>query len=234
MPWAFDDEAVDVARRFTQLKLSLMPYLARVADEVPTSGTPMLRPLAVEFPNDPAVGHLDTQYMLGDALLVAPVFRPDGKVRFYVPAGSWTSLLDGAVVTGPGWVEQTHANDSLPVLVRPGTVLPRGARHDIPDYHYADGVALHLYGVDALSHETVRIPGTGQIADSTFTVDRLGEEITVTRTTGPSLPWSVVLPAGCQPASVSGGRVESDNVGRSKIFATEDVIALHITTEVGG
>src|SRR6478752_5132672 len=212
VPWAFDDEAVNVTRRFTELKLSLMPYLARVADEGPAAGTPILRPMNLEFPDDPAAGYLDTQYMLGDALLVAPVFRVDGNVRFYVPAGSWTSLLDGSVVTGPGWVQQTHPNDSLPVLVRPGTVLPIGGRHDTPDYHYADGVALHLYGVDVLGHETVRIPGTGEIADTTFTVDRRGEQLTVSKASGPKGAWSVVLPAGYAADSISGGELDGGTI----------------------
>jgi alpha-D-xyloside xylohydrolase len=161
--------------------------------------------------------------MLGDALLVAPVFRPDGKVRFYVPAGAWTSLLDGSVVTGPGWVQQTHPNDSLPVLVRPGTVLPIGARHDTTDYHYADGVALHLYGVDVLGHETVRIPGTGEIADTTFIVDRRGEQLTVSKASGPKGAWSVVLPAGYEPRSITGGELDGGT-----ITATGDVVDIQV------
>jgi alpha-D-xyloside xylohydrolase len=228
VPWAFDDEAVSVARRFTELKISLMPYLARVADEGPADGTPMLRPMNLEFPDDPAVGYLDTQYMLGDALLVAPVFRPDGTVRFYVPAGSWTSLLDGSVVTGPGWVQQSHPYDSLPVLVRPGTVLPVGARRDTPDYHYANGVALHVYGVDAVENQTVRIPGTGDLSDTTFSVDRRGEQLSIARSSGPSAAWSVVLSEGFQAGSINGGELDG-----STITATGDVITIHGGTSVG-
>jgi len=228
VPWAFDDEAVTITRRFTELKMSLMPYLARVADDGPAFGVPMLRPMPVEFPDDPAVGYLETQYMLGESVLVAPVFRPDGSVRFYVPDGAWTSLLDGSVVTGPRWVEQIHPFDSLPLLVKPGTVLPVGARHDVPDYHYADGVALHLYGVDALHEQSVRIPGTDQFADSIFTVVRVGVRLTVSRTSGPAAPWSVVLPSGCTPDSVEGGRPESAGNGRSIIVATADVIDIRI------
>ena len=87
VPWAFDDEAIEVARRFVRLKMSLMPYLTRVAAEV-SAGVPMLRPIALEFPDDPATAHLDTQYLLGDALLVAPVFGAAGTVSYYVPAGT--------------------------------------------------------------------------------------------------------------------------------------------------
>jgi alpha-D-xyloside xylohydrolase len=165
--------------------------------------------------------------MLGDAILVAPVFRTDGRVRFYVPPGDWTSLLDGSVVSGPSWVEQTHSFDSLPVLVRPGTVLPVGVRRDVPDYHYADGVALHLFGVDVLEAESLRIPGTGELADSTFTVGRLGERLTISRTSGPAVPWSVVLPPGCDAERVTGGRLDGHTM-----TATGDLIDIQLNRSV--
>jgi alpha-D-xyloside xylohydrolase len=228
VPWAFDDEAVDVARRFTELKMTLMPYLARLADDATASGAPLLRPMVYEFPNDPAVPYLDTQYMLGDALLVAPVFQPTGPVRFYVPEGRWTSLLDSSVVTGPGWQQQDHAYDSLPVLVRPGTVLPRGARRDRPDYHYADDIALHVYGVEALRHSRVRIPGTDDIDDSVFDVEFSDGMLTVSRTSGPEVSWSVVLPAGSRPASATGGRLESTSDGGHRIATSEASISVEL------
>ena len=207
VPWAFDDEAVDVARRFTRLKMSLMPYLARAAQQVHQDGTPMLRPMVLEFPDDPATEHVDTQYMLGDALLVAPVFTADGRVRFYVPAGSWTNLLDASIVTGPRWVNQTHGFDSLPLLVRPGSVLPIGSRDDRPDYDYADGVALQLFDVEALKSQSVQVPALGGGPGSTFEVVRDGAVVTIRRVAGPDQPWSVVPAAGAVIADVSGADV---------------------------
>ena len=213
VPWAFDDEAVDITRKFTRLKMSLMPYLAATARQVTEAGTPMLRPMVLEFPQDPATEHVDTQYMLGDSLLVAPVFSADGHVRFYVPDGVWTNLLDGGTVSGPRWVEQTHGFDSVPLLVRPGTVLPIGGRDDRPDYDYADGVTLALFGIDALTAQTVRVPGPGGGLGATFEVDRDGDTVTITRTAGGDLPWSVRLPpdvrmvgaSGAEPAATKNG-----------------------------
>ena len=56
----------------------------------------MMRAMLLEFPDDPACDYLDRQYMLGDALLVAPIFTPDGMVDYYLPAGRWTNFLTGA------------------------------------------------------------------------------------------------------------------------------------------
>ncbi len=88
VPWAYDDEAVDVLRHFTRLKLSLMPYLAAAAQEAHRDGVPMMRPMILEFPDDPTAAYLDRQYMLGSDILVAPVMSASGEVTFYVPPGS--------------------------------------------------------------------------------------------------------------------------------------------------
>jgi alpha-D-xyloside xylohydrolase len=161
VPWVFDEEAVDVLRAFTRLKHRLMPYLYAAAVTAHRTGIPVMRPMAVEFPDDPASAHLQHQYMLGDDLLVAPVFSAGGEVTYYVPAGRWTRWSTGETVEGPRWVRETHGFDSVPLLVRPGAVIPEGARHDRPDYDYADGVTLRLYqpGPDEVEVEIPSLTG---------------------------------------------------------------------------
>jgi alpha-D-xyloside xylohydrolase len=158
VPWAYDDEAVDVLRHFTRLKLSLMPYLAAAAEEAHSDGTPIMRPMILEFPDDPTAAYLDRQYMLGPDVLVAPVMSADGEVTFYVPAGTWTHLVTGEQLTGPVWVTQKHDFDSVPVLARPGSVIPVGAVSDRPDYSWADGVQLRLFAPAEGQRTLVRIP----------------------------------------------------------------------------
>ncbi|MBN9328108.1 MAG: alpha-xylosidase, partial [Cellulomonas sp.] len=177
VPWAFDDEAVDITRRFTHLKLSLMPYLGRVAEEAHTDGIPMLRHMLLEFGDDRSAFTAETQYMLGDSLLVAPVLSPDGVAEVYVPEGTWTSLLDGSTVTGPRWVNQVHGLDSLPVLVRPGTVLPIGAVTDRPDYDWTDGVTLRAFELADGDRREVVVPSSTDGAATTFVVRREGDRL---------------------------------------------------------
>jgi alpha-D-xyloside xylohydrolase len=133
VPWVYGDEAVDVLRFFTKLKLSLMPYLWAKAFEAHEQGIPMMRAMHLEFPNDPACETLDRQYMLGNSLLVAPVFTPEGEVTFYVPEGRWTSVIDGRVYEGPRWFTETHGLQSLPLLARPNSIIAFG-QDDRPDY----------------------------------------------------------------------------------------------------
>ncbi|GLY04203.1 alpha-xylosidase [Actinoplanes sp. NBRC 101535] len=189
VPWLFDEEAVDVLRTFTHLKYRLMPYLFGAAHVAHETGVPVMRPTTFVFPDDPAVTHLDRQYMLGDDLLVAPVFTAGGEVTYYVPAGRWTRYRTGEIVEGPGWVTETHGFDSVPLLVRPGAVIPVGARRDRPDYDFRDGVTLRLFA-DLADSTTVRVPGLEAGTESVFTVVRDGAEIRVTRA-GDALPWRV-------------------------------------------
>jgi alpha-D-xyloside xylohydrolase len=145
VPWAFDDEAVAITKTFTELKHSLMPYLFQAGMTAHLTGLPVMRPMPIAFPHDPGVAYLDRQYMLGPDILVAPVFSEGGDVEFYLPAGGWTSLLTGERVIGGGWRRERHALDSLPLYVRDGAVIPRGARVDRPDYDYLDGLVLEVY-----------------------------------------------------------------------------------------
>jgi len=176
VPWAFDEEAVEITRRFTNLKLRLMPYLARIAEEAHADGIPMMRPMVLEFPEDRATHDADVQYMLGDALLVAPVFTADGSVEYYLPEGEWTSLIDGSIADGRRWVAERHGYDSVPLRVRAGTVLPWGAVDDRPDYEWADGVTLRCFALPDGYDEVTTVPGLDGAASS-FRVRRIGDRI---------------------------------------------------------
>ncbi|WP_270814291.1 alpha-xylosidase [Hungatella effluvii] len=145
VPWLFDEEACRVLRKFVKLKCALMPYLYLQAVKAHEEGIPMMRPMFVEFPGDRACETLDKQYMLGDSLLAAPVFKESGEVEYYLPEGTWVNLLTGKTVTGGRWQKETHDYFSLPLMVRPGSVIAVGANSEKPDYNYAEGVKFLLY-----------------------------------------------------------------------------------------
>jgi alpha-D-xyloside xylohydrolase len=98
----------------------------------------------MEFPGDRACEVLDRQYMLGDSLLVAPVFNESGEVEYYVPDGRWVNLLNGEVMSGGSWRKETFDYYGLPVLVRQNSVLAVGSCDNRTDYDYCDGVSFWL------------------------------------------------------------------------------------------
>ncbi len=207
VPWAFDDEAVEITRQFTRLKMRLMPYLISAAEEAHLSGTPMMRPMVLEFPEDRSGFDADAQYMLGDSLLVAPVFSERGDVEYYLPEGDWTSLLDGGVQDGRRWMQERHGYDSLPVRVRPGTVLPWGARDDRPDYDWADGVTLRCFALPDGFDRTITVHGADG-ASTAFRVRREGARITA-GSTDARARWSL-----------QAGDVSADAAGAAEITIT--------------
>jgi alpha-D-xyloside xylohydrolase len=193
VPWEFGEEAVDVARSFTRLKHRLMPYLYGAAVEAHRTGVPAMRPMLLEFPDDPTCRTLDRQYMLGPDLLVAPVFTADGEVEVYLPAGEWTHLLSGETVTGPGWRREVHGFDSLPLYVRPGTVLPLGADEERPDGDWLDG--LTLLATPGTIDRTLTIPDLHGGLAATFHVTRSGGTVRAV-TTDTDRPFALRVAGG--------------------------------------
>lgn len=160
VPWLFDEESTEVVRFFAKLKCALMPYIFRAAMEARDTGAPVMRPMVFEYPKDPAAAQLDMQYMLGPSLLVAPIFSEDSQVDYYLPEGRWTDFLSGEVREGGRWYRGKYDYLSLPLYVKPGTLLAVGAVESRPDYDYAKGVELRLYQLDEGRSAVCEVPTT--------------------------------------------------------------------------
>lgn len=145
VPWAYDEEAVETVRFFVKLKARLMPYLYTQAVSTSTTGVPMMRSMVLEFPEDQNCHYLDRQYMLGDRLLTAPLFREDSQADNYLPRGSWTDFFTGEVKEGGSWQQETCSYCSIPLLVRENTILALGKEDGRPDYDYEDQVQFSIY-----------------------------------------------------------------------------------------
>ncbi|WP_066517081.1 alpha-xylosidase [Curtobacterium ammoniigenes] len=158
VPWSVDEESSEVLRVFTRLKMRLMPYLAALGEANHATGVPVMRPMMLEFPEDPTAHTLDRQYMLGPDLLVAPILQPGGEVTFYLPAGVWTHAQTGETLTGGRWHTKTFDYRHAAVYVRPGSVLPVGSIADRPDYAWASDLTLHVFEPDALRTSEVLVP----------------------------------------------------------------------------
>jgi len=228
VPWNYDEEAVGVLSKFTKLKCGLMPYLFRAAIQAHEQGTPMLRSMLLEFPDDPACAYLDLQYMLGDSLLVAPIFSHDGSVNYYVPEGRWTNLLNGNQVEGPGWRRETHDFTSLPLLARPNSIIPIGNRTDKPDYDFSDGVTLQVYQLEDGHSAKVEIPSLNGKIKTTFEIKRNGNIVHVQRQ-GAMLEWAIAL-TWVNSLHVDIGEIEIiDGSARIRLEKQVDEIKIQLT-----
>ena len=126
VPWSVDEESSEVARIFTNIKNELKPYLLEMSKESCKTGVPVLRAMFLEFEDDPTCVFLDRQYMLGDSLLVAPIFTEDNSVEYYLPQGIWTHFIDGRKIdcsAGGRWLKETYDFTSLPLWKKSGGKL---------------------------------------------------------------------------------------------------------------
>lgn len=203
VPWAYDTEAVDVTRFFTNLKCRIMPYLFNTAVQATELGLPSMRAMVLEFPEDPTSEILDRQYMLGDSLLVAPIFNEQGNVTYYLPAGKWTNLLSGEIAQGGSWRKEKYDFFSLPLFVRPNSIIALGANDVRPDYDYADGVKLELHNLeDGKSAETT-VRDVKGAAELTISAIRQGRSILV-KVDGSGKPFSIALKGLGDIVSIEG------------------------------
>ncbi|MCR6654689.1 MAG: alpha-xylosidase [Opitutus sp.] len=195
VPWAYDDEACDVVRFFTKLKSRLMPYLWAKAIEAHKEGVPTMRAMLLEFPDDPACDTLDRQYLLGDALLVAPVFTEDGSVDYYLPAGKWTHLLTNEVQEGGRWHRGQYSFLSLPLFVRENSIVALGARDDVPEYDFADGVTFVIGALTEGQTARTEVFGRDGRVAAVCTATRTKNVVRVEANGDALKSWSVRLPA---------------------------------------
>jgi alpha-D-xyloside xylohydrolase len=122
-----------------------MPYLYKTAIETSNTGIPTMRSMVLEFCEDKTCHYLDKQYMLGDSILVAPIFNENSLAEYYLPAGTWTNYFTSEKVEGSRWITEKHGYLSIPLMIKENSVVAIGACDDKADYDYSDGVQLKVY-----------------------------------------------------------------------------------------
>ncbi len=112
-------EVIDIYRQFAHLRMRLLPYITAEARHCAETGEPLMRPLFLDWPDDPQAWQVDDQYCFGRALLVAPVLEPGAvERRLYLPAGEWVDFWDGQLTAGGQWITAAAPLDRIPVYRR--------------------------------------------------------------------------------------------------------------------
>src|SRR5579875_8174 len=124
LPWEFGPQALDLFRAYARLRYRLLPYIYTYACIAAQTSLPILRPMVLEFPDDPTTYALDLQYMFGAELLVAPIYNETGERHVYLPEGRWIDFWTREVLTGPRMISVQASLEELPLYVRANALIP--------------------------------------------------------------------------------------------------------------
>lgn len=218
VPWLYDEEAVDVVRFFTKLKCSLMPYIFKTACDASQKGIPVMRAMVLEFQSDPTCQYLDRQYMLGDSLLVAPIFSDKGQVTYYLPKGTWTNLITNEKVEGGCWINETHSYMSLPLMVRPNSIVAIGSENSRPDYDYVNDVVLHVFELQEGYTVRTTVCNIEGEAELSVTVTKSEKQIII-ETNGAEKSWCIMLREIYDVQAVEGADFSVEELGTKLVVS---------------
>jgi alpha-glucosidase len=145
-PWAFGDPYESVCREMIKLRQRLLPYLYSHFEECHRTGAPILRPLLFEYPEDETTYTADDEFLLGDALLIAPITRPGIEHRHvYLPEGTWFHYYSGERFEGPAHI-LAHAPLGEPAIyVKGDSPVPMGPDAAHTGERQAEPLTLLVY-----------------------------------------------------------------------------------------
>ena len=146
--WRFDEKTQGILRNYLDLRYRLLPYLYSTAWQVTSEGTTFMRPLVMDFPKDPQVLGIGDQYLFGPAIMVTPVTTAGATNRsVYLPAGGapWYNFWTAETSPAGQRVEAAAGVETLPLFVRPGSIIPMGPFLQYSSEKPADPIELRIY-----------------------------------------------------------------------------------------
>ena len=225
VPWLYDEESCDVVKFFTNLKCSIMPYLFKTANDTATKGIPTMRAMILENQNDPACRYLDRQYMLGDSILVAPIFNEEGIAEYYLPHGTWTNFITGEKHEGGRWITEKHGYLSIPMMVKENSIIAVGANNTVPDYDFGKDVSLEVF--ELVDGKVANVEVLNKERELVLNATALRNENTIEFNVEAKDSYSIILRGITEVSNVEGASVELTEKG-IKLIPTANRILCNI------
>ena len=225
VPWLYDEESCDVVRFFTKLKCSIMPYLFKISYDASTKGIPVMRSMILENQDDPTCRYLDRQYMLGDNILVAPIFNSEGIAEYYLPEGKWTNFISGKVYEGGRWIRENHGYLSIPMMVKENSIIPVGAVDTVPNYDFGKDVTLNVFNL--VENKEAFVEVVNENSDVVLKAKALKVNNTITFDVEANDNYSILINGEFNIEKVEGAEAKVDKAGiRLTPNANKIIIAL--------
>jgi alpha-glucosidase len=148
-PWRFGQYYEDIIRKYLKLRYQLLPFLYMTLEEAHRTGVPLFRPLVLNYQDDPNTYNLDDEFMIGDALLVAPIVKPDVTRRLvYLPKGTWYDYWSNKKLEGGMMIYVDAPLETVPMFVRAGAIIPMGPLMNYVGEKPVDPITFNIYPDD--------------------------------------------------------------------------------------
>ena len=154
-PWAFGETSLAVFREYAKLRYRLLPYLWTTAHHCVETSTPVIRPLILDWQDDPTTAGIDDQFLFGEWLLIAPILDETDRRTVYLPRGRWHDYWSGATVEGPQWIDVAAPLDRLPIYVRSGAIIPMAPDMQHTSEKAWDPITLDVYPLGDTTFEVI-------------------------------------------------------------------------------
>ena len=149
-PWVFGEPTLSIYRKYLKLRYRFIPFLYDLCYKETKDGLGIMRPLVLNYDQDPVVRTMNDEYMVGDELLVAPVIQEGQNTRaVYLPAGEWIDFWNGVEYAGKRSILVEAPIDKLPLFVKKNTIIPWGPEVSHISDEPNETMTFHLYGQHA-------------------------------------------------------------------------------------
>ncbi|SHL48369.1 glycoside hydrolase family 31 protein [Flavobacterium chilense] len=145
-PWAFDEEVINITRKFVSLRYQLLPYLYTMFWQYIEEGIPMLKPLVYYDQDDTQTHYRNDEFIFGNQILVCPILEPNAVGRrMYIPRGEWYNYWTNEFSVGGREVWIDTKFDEIPVFVKAGSIIPKYPVQQYVGELEFDELTLDLY-----------------------------------------------------------------------------------------
>ncbi len=144
--WSYGKEDQEILTKYDSLRYRLLPYIYSLAWQVTHNGYTLMRPLVMDYREDVTARDIGNQFMFGPALMVTPVTDPGvDSQRVYLPESDWYNFWTGEELKGGRFTTAPAPLETLPLLVRAGSVVPMGPFLQYSNEKPEDPIELRVY-----------------------------------------------------------------------------------------
>ena len=177
--YKFTGDVLRIGRDYIRLRYRLLPYLYGTAIECVRRSLPMARPLVVEYQDDPNTWNIADQWLLGDALLVAPILEDSNRRAVYLPAGVWTDWWTGERLPGGRWFEVTAGLETLPLYMREGGIVPLGPVMGCVDEQRTEEITLRIAPFSSQGSSSFVVPVNDEMVAVRYEATATGHTVRI-------------------------------------------------------